>query len=252
MPALRSVLKTTPSRDLEDIRRFFDDFASQNTEQHGSPDQLMQYRISLIKAHADIKPEDVLLDIGCGNGNHLKALHGPFNRGIGVDISEKMIASAQAVANPTTQSRLQFNVDDAHVLATLADASVNVAICIGALEHMPDKQAVLRSVHRVLSPGGRFVCLTPNDQFFWYRWLAPFLGLTTRHLATDQRLDARSAQVLLKNANFIQTQINYWSFIPRGDMPSILGHLCGSLDFIGNFFAINTLRSGLVLTATKP
>lgn len=234
------------------MRRFFDDFASRNKEQHGPPDQLMQYRISLVKAHADIKPEDVLLDIGCGNGHHLLALNGPLNRGIGVDISAKMIASAQSAVNPAAQNRLQFNVDDAHVLATLADASVHVAICIGALEHMPDKQAVLQSVYRVLYPGGRFVCLTPNDQFFWYRWLAPILGLPTRHLATDQRLDAQSARILLENANFSQPHINYWSFIPRGDMPAILGHLCGSLDFVGKFLSIKALRSGLIVTATKP
>ncbi len=251
MPVLRSSLKTTPAQGLEDVRQFFDDFAAQNTEQHGPPDQLMRYRVALLKVHANLRPEDVLPDIGCGNGNHLMALNGAFSRGIGVDISSKMIASAQATTHHDAGSHLQFNVDDAHVLMTLPDASIDVAMCIGALEHMPDKQAVVHAVYRVLRPGGRFVCLTPNDQFLWYRWLAPSLGLPTTHLATDRRLDAQTAHALLHVAGFAKAGITFWSFIPRGDMPRIFRYISQSLDYIGKFICSKHLRSGLVLSAQK-
>src|SRR5260370_36233870 len=37
------------------------------------------------------------------------------------------------------------------------DQSIDLAICIGAFEHMLDKRAVLASIYRVLKFGGRFV-----------------------------------------------------------------------------------------------
>jgi 2-polyprenyl-6-hydroxyphenyl methylase/3-demethylubiquinone-9 3-methyltransferase len=247
----QSTLKTTPSQDIEDIRRFFDAFAIFNGECHGPPDRLLQYRVALLKRYARIHHEDVVLDVGCGNGHHLFALNGAFRRGIGIDFSPKMIASALHARPATETGRLLFEIDDAHSLATVADASVDVAVCIGALEHMPDKAAVARSIHRVLRPGGRFVSLTPNDEFVWYRRLAPTFGIPTRHLATDRRLDTGRALTLLHQAGFSDARIDYWSFIPRGDMPTALAGFCRLLDRVGRLALPRHFRSGLVLVGEK-
>jgi len=56
-------------------------------------------------------------------------------------------------------------VDKGEQLGCVADASMDTVFCLGALEHMLDKSAVCRSVFRVLKPGGRFICLTPDGHY---------------------------------------------------------------------------------------
>ena len=93
--------------------------------------------------------------------------------------------------------KLQFTVDMAERLDSVADASVDVVFSVGALEHMLDKGRVVANVFRVLKPGGRFICLTPNGQYLWYRWLASLCGLETRHLSTDWYLSRGQLDHLL-------------------------------------------------------
>ena len=69
-----------------------------------------------------------------------------------------------------------FKVDDAEKLKAIADESIDLAICIGALEHMLDKRAVLASTYRVLKFGGRFICLTLPADYVWYQAIVPLLG----------------------------------------------------------------------------
>lgn len=244
-------LKPTPAASIDDIRRFFDAFASFNVEQHGKAVSLLNYRVSLLKKFACFRYSDEVLDIGCGNGHHLFALDGYFRSATGIDISASMVHAARRSQAPALVSDYDFLVDDAHWLDEIPDASKDVVICVGALEHMPDKAAVLASVKRVLRPGGRFVCLTLNDRFVWYRKLAPRLGLETRHLSTDERLDKPEALSLLADIGFFAPRVSHWSFIPRGDMPPLYAHVCRLLDATGRLVFPNTLRGGLVLCGIR-
>ncbi len=243
MPTLR----TTPAASIDDIRRFFDTFANYNVEQHGKAASLLNYRVSLLKKYAGFRYDDEVLDIGCGNGHHLFAMDGYFRRAAGIDISVGMVNAADRMAPANADSSYHFFVDDAQTLANVPDASKDVVLCVGALEHMPDKRAVMESVTRVLRPGGRFVCLTLNDGFIWYRHLAPQLGYETRHLATDQRLDKSAARNMMKQAGFRHTTVSHWTFIPRGDMPPFYANLCQCLDYAGRLAFADLFRGGLVL-----
>ena len=241
------MLQTTPAESLEDVRLFFNRFSRENFERHGKEDRLLAYRMRLIEQYARIQAQETILDLGCGNGNHLFALDGLFEVGIGVDLSEGMIDAARIAKPANARSHYRFFTDDAHSLVNQAGDSVDVVICIGALEHMPNKPAVLQSVHRVLKRRGRFVCLTLNDEFVWYSKLAPAFGLATQHLASDRRLNTNEALALLENAGFHSIRVDYWSFTPRGDMPVAFAYLCRMLEVVGRFVAPRYLRGGLVL-----
>jgi SAM-dependent methyltransferase len=142
-------------------------------ETHGDPSSLLRYRLSLIHERAHFQPTDVVLEIGCGNGLHLLALADSFGRGIGIDLSPAMLRVARRhVTRSPWQGKLQFTVDLAEQLSSVADASIDVIFSVGALEHMLDKRRVIANAFRVLKPGGRFICLTPNGHYLWYRWLA--------------------------------------------------------------------------------
>ncbi len=245
------MLKTTPVTSVDDVRQFFDAFSRFNSEQHGKAAALLKYRISILKKYAGFTPHDQVLDIGCGNGHHLFALDGAIESGIGIDIASGMIDAATCTLPKTSRSTYKFLVGDAQTLSDIPDQSVDVVFCIGALEHMFDKRSVIRSAYRVLKDRGRFVCLTLNDQFLWYRTLAPRLGYATRHLATDHRLDRAEAGALLTSAGFHTPRLDFWTFIPRGDMPRKYAELCRLFDAAGKLAFPHLLRGGLVMSGHK-
>ena len=156
-PRARGVA-TTPSYSTADIRCYFDQCASTGFfEEHGHPQRLLECRLALVRSMARPRPSDVVLDLGCGNGHHLLALGPEIARGIGIDVSAGMIELARArLRSSPWKANLTFQVDNAEELKGIADQSVDLAICIGAFEHMLDKRAVLASTYRVLKFGGRF------------------------------------------------------------------------------------------------
>jgi ubiquinone/menaquinone biosynthesis C-methylase UbiE len=245
---------TTPSSSTTDVRSFFDRCATSGSheEQHGHAEQLLEYRLGLVRSLARPQPTEVLLDLGCGNGHHLLALGSEVARGIGVDVSPGMIDLARArLRHSGSQAELAFDVDNAEELKGVADQSVDLAICIGAFEHMLDKRAVLASIYRVLKPGGRFFCLAPRGDYVWYRTIAPLLGFATRHLSSDRMLTREEFSALLDQAGFRRIQCAPWTFIPKGDVPAPVALLLTVLDAIGRHARLDSLRGGLALCAWK-
>jgi ubiquinone/menaquinone biosynthesis C-methylase UbiE len=241
------------SHDTTDIKSFFDRCASTGSpEQHGPPQRLLEYRLALVRNLARPRPEDVVLDLGCGNGQHLLALGPELVRGIGIDVSPGMIELARTrLRRSPWRANLTYEVDDAEKLEGIADRSIDLAICIGAFEHMLDKRAVLDSIYRVLKFGGRFFCLTPNADYVWYRTIAPLLGFATKHLSSDRMLTRDEFSVMLDQTGFRHIRSAPWTFIPKGDMPALIALLLTVLDAIGRRARIDSLRGGLALCAWK-
>lgn len=243
----------TASCNTTDIRSFFDRCAATGfPEQHGSPQRLLEYRLALVRNLARPRRGDVVLDLGCGNGHHLLALGSEVARGIGIDVSPGMIELARTrLRDSPWRATLTFDVDDAEELKGIADRSIDLAICIGAFEHMLDKRAVLGSIHRVLKPDGRFFCLAPNADYVWYRTIAPLLGLATKHLSSDRMPTRDEFALLLDQAGFRHVRLAPWTFIPKGDMPAFVAFLLTVLDAIGRHARLDSLRGGLALCAWK-
>ena len=244
---------TTPSYNTTDIRSFFDQCASTGSpEQHGHPQRLLEYRLALMRNLARPRPTDVVLDLGCGNGHHLLALGPEVARGIGIDVSPGMIELARTrLQSCPWRANLAFEMDDAEELKGIVDQSIDLAICIGAFEHMLDKQAVLASIYRVLKFGGRFFCLAPHADYVWYRTIAPLLGFATKHLSSDRMLTQDEFSVLLDQAGFRRIRSAPWTFIPKGDVPALFALLLTVLDAIGRHARLDSLRGGLALCAWK-
>ena len=246
-------IRTTPSCNTTDIRSFFDRCAATGSpEQHGHPQRLLEYRLALVRNLARIRPSDVVLDLGCGNGHHLLALAPEIARGIGIDVSPGMIELARTrLWNSAWTANLTFEVANAEKLNGIADQSVDLAICVGAFEHMLDKRAVLASIYRVLKIGGRFFCLTPNADYVWYRTIAPVLGFGTKHLSSDRMLTHDEFSVLLDQAGFRCSRAVPWTFIPKGDVPALVALLLTMLDVVGRYARLDSFRGGLALCAWK-
>jgi ubiquinone/menaquinone biosynthesis C-methylase UbiE len=246
-------IATRPSYSSADVRGFFDQCAATGSpEQHGHAQRLLEYRLALLRSLARPCSTDVVLDLGCGNGHHLLALAPEVARGIGIDISPGMIELARTrLRRSPWGANLRFKVDDAEELKGIANQSIDLAICIGALEHMLDKRAVLASIYRVLKFGGRFFCLTLHADYVWYRTIAPLLGFATKHLSSDRMLTHGEFVSLLHQAGFRNVRFAPWTFIPRGDVPPPVALLLTMLDAIGQHARLDSLRGGLSLCAWK-
>jgi len=248
----------TPVAGNADVRAFFDRLAATYSEQHGHAQRLLSYRLSLVRAHGHLRADDAVLDLGCGMGHHLQALAPEIASGVGVDLSPRMIDVARArLADSPGGERLRFEVLDAQELEAGAAAvgidpgSIDLALCIGALEHMLDKRAVLSGVHHLLAPGGRLFCLMPSGDYVWYRRLAPLLGYATKHLSTDVFPTESELRALLAGVGFTRVETGPWTFIPRGDMPWLLGLVLRALDIAGRWFGVRGWRGGQWVCAWK-
>jgi ubiquinone/menaquinone biosynthesis C-methylase UbiE len=231
----------------KDVVRHFDELAPTYAEAHGHGERLLAYRLGVIRRLLAGAPRGTLLEIGCGTAIHLFALADGFERAIGTDASPAMIEAARRLW-PDADLR----VDPAEDLATVPDGSVGAVVCVGSLEHIPDKHRVLAQVRRVLTPGGRFVCLTPNGAYCWYRHVAPALGHEVRHLSTDHFVTRTELESLVAAAGLRTLAQRYWTFVPRGDVPAGVAPVLVALDWVGRRLGWGYLRGGIAIAATAP
>jgi SAM-dependent methyltransferase len=240
-------------RTPEDVVRHFDGLAAHYHETHGCAEKLLSYRLGIIRRFLAGARRGTLLEIGCGTAIHLLALAGQFGHAIGTDVSAEMVNVARRRAEGSPGSdHISIRVDPAEELATIEDSSIDVVLCVGALEHMLDKNRIVRRVHRVLKPGGMFVALTPNGGYCWYRHIAPVLGLDVRHLSTDRFLTAGELEGLLNGGGLQIVARRYWCFVPQGDLPAGWGPMLRVLDWCGERAGIGYLRGGIAVAAIRP
>ena len=108
------------------------------------------------------RPGAVLLDVGCGVGNDVRALAArvaPGGRAIGVDASEAMIAEARRRCGGVPG--VEFRVADVAALG-LADASVDGVRCERVLQHVDRPEDAVAEMARVVRRGGRVVAAEPD------------------------------------------------------------------------------------------
>jgi len=108
-------------------------------------------------AIADLKPGEVVLDLGSGGGIDcfLAARKvGPQGRVIGLDMTPDMIKLARRNAKKLGMDNVIFDYGEMEEIP-LPDASVDVIISNCVINLSPDKDAVFAEAYRVLRSGGR-------------------------------------------------------------------------------------------------
>jgi arsenite methyltransferase len=98
-----------------------------------------------------------VLDLGCGAGTDLliaAQMVGPSGRAIGIDMTASMLERARRSAEEMGFENVELHEGLIESLP-LEDETVDVVISNGVIDLVPDKDAVLDEIDRVLKPGGR-------------------------------------------------------------------------------------------------
>ncbi|GAB3873500.1 class I SAM-dependent methyltransferase [Kibdelosporangium lantanae] len=128
--------------------------------------ELHRYHQRLVEAIA-VRPDDTVLDIGCGAGLTTRTAAGIANSVLGVDISAEMLSLARA---RTDLANVRFVEADVQV-HPFPPAHFSLAISRFGTMFFDDPAAAFANIARALRPGGRFVQLVwqPSDQQEWVR-----------------------------------------------------------------------------------
>ncbi len=111
----------------------------------------------------DLQPGESLLDVGCGIADvarSLAPLVAPDGRVVGIDMSEAMLAVARERASADGVAAT-FRVGDAMHLDEV-DGTFDACRSERMLQWVPDVDAAVAEMARVLRPGGR-LCVTDTD-----------------------------------------------------------------------------------------
>lgn len=123
-------------------------------------ERLLNDKIETVRRHAG---QGLLVDLCCGNGEHLFALQEGGVDSLGIDFSRPFIDHAREQVSKRNLSNIRFEVGDARSLP-LADVSVGTLYSFSSLYMIPGLGEAIREVARVLRPGGRCIFDLANSQ----------------------------------------------------------------------------------------
>jgi ubiquinone/menaquinone biosynthesis C-methylase UbiE len=123
-----------------------------------NPDADLGLGCGLPTQFAKIKKGDVVIDLGSGAGNDAFIARnetGESGKVIGIDFTQAMIEKARGNAETRAFNNVEFRQGDIEKMPVTSNAAdVIVSNCV--LNLVPNKDAVVKEIFRVLKPGGHF------------------------------------------------------------------------------------------------
>lgn len=99
-------------------------------------------------------------DIACGTGYGTRMLSEAGASGVlGMDLSKDAVSASKALY---CDPKVSYAVADAQKLREISDNEFDVVVSFETIEHLPDVEAYLAEMARIIRPGGIFVVSTPD------------------------------------------------------------------------------------------
>lgn len=146
----------------------------------------------------DIKSDDKVLDVACGQGYFAKKFVEAGADVVGADISDELVALARARIK-----KAKFYVAPATELTFSQDATFDAATVVLAIQNIKDLHAAVKEITRALKSGGRLVLVLNHPTFRIPR--ASSWGWDeenkTQYRRVDSYLSESSTQIVMHPGN---------------------------------------------------
>jgi SAM-dependent methyltransferase len=173
---------------------------------------------------AGLSPGLRVLDAGCGNGEYLRALARRSVHAAGCDRSMGMLRTA---AHPAL-----LNADVAALPA--GDGVFDVVLAVHMLYHVPDREAAVHELRRVLAPGG--VCIAVTNGARHTRSLRALVERAVRTAAPGWRMHPATRAFPAENAA-AQLAVAFDSIIcvrPAREPPVVIRDAALAADYVAS------------------
>jgi ubiquinone/menaquinone biosynthesis C-methylase UbiE len=120
-----------------------------------------------LKKQANLLPNEIVLDVGCGKGDWLNFLELTNLYRVGVDISSVALRYARRKG---ISANIDYVLADAENLP-FRESSFDKVFCLGSLEHFANPQKGVLEIKRVLKHKGISYIFLPNAYFLGHIYL---------------------------------------------------------------------------------
>lgn len=156
----------------------------------------------------------LVADIACGSGYGTQMLASSGALSVhGMDLSEEAVAFCRHRYNAINAT---YTAADAQKLTSVKDSQFDIVVSFETIEHMPDVEAYLDEMVRILHPGGVFLVSTPDRRIssVMYRFLGrPQNKYHVREYAQRDLLDLLSTRFEIKacyGQSFVPRWLVFW------------------------------------------
>ena len=157
--------------------------------------------------HVEIKPQDTILDVGCGGGLtlHKLALLAAQGHVYGVDYAQGSLAASRTLnCELIAQDRVQVEHATVSKLPFPED-KFDLVTAIETQYYWPNLPGDMREILRVLKPGGKLIIIAESYKGGRSEWIE---GPMMRVLLGLRRLGPADQRALFANAGYIDVQIS--------------------------------------------
>ena len=114
-----------------------------------------------------LKPNDSVLDVGCGNGQNSLLAAGRVKEVIGFDVDKSQLKIAKSEEARRGLKNIQFDCVSAEDELPYKSNSFDKIIFLGVLEHLTNRENILREIRRVMKSEGQLLLGVPNETTSW-------------------------------------------------------------------------------------
>lgn len=156
-----------------------------------------------------LQKQDVVLDLGCGNGQNTLKASKFVKRAVGVDYDNFLLNIAKKTAKTKNVDFKKLNLEDK---LPFKNNTYDKVIFLDVLEHLNKRDQIIREVKRVLEKNGLLFIGVPNSETSWKK-LQREVGINS-YSDPDHKIEYSENQIrnLLKNNNLDVISFKYGKY----------------------------------------